>query len=198
MPPLWQRLCQAALARPSIYTNPPPIHLGYTWSMAKVDWDYWRQKFVTGDQSLKELSEGHNAPAFKTLRNRSSAEDWPEQRKKFRDMKRTQAATLPDVQQTADEVKKIIDTAEMLTRHAQMSKAFQSLGAAWLETLKLPNSNKLDPAKVAKLKAGEVATFLKWSVDTERMVEGLATQRQEIDLSGMSDAELEKIANGGL
>jgi hypothetical protein len=35
-------------------------------------------------------------------------------------------------------------------------------------------------------------------VEIERLTEGLATQRQEIDLSGLSDAELEKLANGGV
>lgn len=151
-----------------------------------VDWDYWRHKFVTGEMSLKELSEGHNAPAFKTLRNKSSAQDWPGQRQKFRDVKRTQAATEPDVQQTADEVRRIIDTAEMLTRHVRAFRLAGGKGMAKLATI--------DPST---LTVKEALDLLKWGVDGERLTEGLATQRQAIDLSGLSDAELEKLANGG-
>lgn len=143
--------------------------------MATIDWDYWRQKFVTGDQSLKELSEGHSAPAFKTLRNKSSAEDWPSQRQKFRDMRRTQAATLPDVQQTADEVKRIIDSAEMLTRHAGLSKLMGAIAAHELQQIRRKQINN----EPTGLKPSEVLTLAKLAVESERLTEGLATERQE-------------------
>jgi hypothetical protein len=157
-----------------------------------VDWDYWRHQFVTGDMSLKELSEGHTAPAFKTLRNKSSAEDWPSQRQKFRDMKRTQAAILPDVKQTADEVKKIIDSAEMLTRHAQLTKLMGAIAAHELQQLR----RKQLAGEPTGLKPDDALKLARAAIADERLTEGLATQRQELDLSSMSDAELEKLANG--
>ena len=147
---------------------------------------------MTGDMSLKELSEGHTAPAFKTLRNKSSAEDWPSQRQKFRDMKRTQAAILPDVKQTADEVKKIIDSAEMLTRHAQLTKLMGAIAAHELQQLR----RKQLAGEPTGLKPDDALKLARAAIADERLTEGLATQRQELDLSSMSDAELEKLANG--
>lgn len=143
--------------------------------MAGHDWDYWRQKFVTSNVTLKEMSEGHNAPAFKTLRNKSSSEDWPSQRQKFRDMKRTQAATLPDVQQTADQVKKIIDSAEMLTRHAQLSKLIGSIAAHEFKLLR----RKQEAGEATGLKPNDIAALAKLAIESERLTEGLATERQE-------------------
>lgn len=152
---------------------------------SRVDWDYWRQKYVTGDMLLKDLAEGHNAPAFKTLRNKSSEEDWPGQRRRFQDMKRTQALLVPDVQQTVETAKKIIDSAEMLTQHNQIAKALLSKGIEGIKTL--------DPSKMRPV---DIAHFLKLGIDVQRLTEGLATQRQQIDFSTMSDAELEKLAKG--
>ena len=155
--------------------------------MAKVDWDFWRHKFVTGNQSLKEMSEGHGAPAFKTLRNKSSAEDWPSQRKRYKDIEGTQTAINPDVQATVARVEKIIDAAEMLTRHMQAARL---VGQKAIQAMR-----STDPAT---LKPETALSWLKWAVDAERMTEGLATERQEvIDLSILPDAALEKLANGG-
>ena len=56
---------------------------------------------------------------------------------------------------------------------------------------------KLNSVEAETLTVREALDLIKWAVDGERLTEGLATQRQEIDLSAMSDAELEKLANGG-
>lgn len=138
--------------------------------MAGIDWNYWRHKFVTGEMSLKELSEGHGAPAFKTLRNKSSAEDWPSQRKHFRDMKGTQAAIVPDVRQTAETVTKIIDAAEMLTQHNQIAKLLISKGVQAVR--------EIDPAK---LSPRDALAFLKEAVAIQRLTEGLATERLDVE-----------------
>lgn len=142
--------------------------------MAKIDWEYWRHRFITGEMSLKQLSEGLNAPAFKTLRNKSSAEDWPSQREKFRDMQRTQAvAVVPDVRQTVDEVKKIVDAAEMLTRHNQVAKLLISQGVQALKDR--------DPAKISDRDA---LAMLKAGIEIQRLTEGLATERQTVTHDG--------------
>ena len=134
-----------------------------------------------------------------TLKKRSSRDSWAEQRDRFRHQKDTIAYHDATVEAAASEVKKIIDSAEMLTRHAAMSRSLQGLAATWLQTLKMDgNPQRYDPDKVAKLKAGEVATLLKLGFDSERLTEGLSTERTEVvDISAMSDADLEKLANGG-
>ena len=153
----------------------------------KVDWDNWRKKFVQGpdDLDLKKLSEYSGAPAYQTLRNRSSQEDWPQQRKRYRDNASTLASTVPEVRDIASTVTKIIDTGEMLTRH---SKAAKMIGSIALRAFQ-----SYDPAS---LKPSEATAMMKLAVEVERLTEGLATQRQQVDFSNLPDSELEKIANG--
>lgn len=156
---------------------------------ARVDWDNWRTKFIKGpdDLDLKRLSEYAGAPAHQSLRNRSSAEDWPSQRRRYRDSLGTQSSTHPDVQATAAQVEKIIDAAEMLTRHM---KAARLAGQKAILAMQATDPTTLKPA--------EALAWLKWAIDAERMTEGLATERQEvIDISTLTDSALEKLANGG-
>jgi hypothetical protein len=75
----------------------------------------------------------------------------------------------------------------MLTRHMQAARFAGSLAILAMKAT--------DPTT---LKPGEALALLKWSIDAERMVEGMATDRQEvIDISTLTDAALEKLANGG-
>jgi hypothetical protein len=136
-----------------------------------IDWDYWRHRFVTGGMTLKALSEVADAPAFKTLRNRSSSEDWPAQRERYRDMARTQAAAVvPDVAAVTQEARRIIDAAEMLTQHNQVAKLLLSLGVQALRSR--------DPAEVSDRDA---LAMLRAGVEIQRLTEGLATERQATD-----------------
>jgi hypothetical protein len=156
---------------------------------ARVDWDNWRTKFIKGpdDLDLKRLSEYTGAPAHQSLRNRSSAEDWPNQRRRYRDSLGTQSSTHPDVQATVAHAQKIIDSAEMLTRHMQAARL---VGQKAILAMKATDPTTLKP--------GEALALLKWAIDAERMVEGMATDRQEvIDISTLTDSALEKLANGG-
>jgi len=136
---------------------------------ARVDWDNWRTKFIKGpdDLDLKRLSEYSGAPAYQSLRNRSSLEDWPGQRKRYRDTLSTQASLVPEVQATAAQVEKIIDTAEMLTRHIRAAKM---VGMKAVQALQL-----IDPAT---LKPAEALAMLKFAIEAERLTEGMATQKQ--------------------
>ena len=141
--------------------------------MAKIDWDYWRLKFVSGDDSvtLRALSEIQNAPAYISLRKRSSKESWDEQRKRFRyerDTKVIQAATS---ESAVSRVEKFVDSAEMMTRH---------LGAARMIGSKALQAFKMMPPE--KIKPSEAVAMMKLAVEIERITEGLATERQETNI----------------
>ena len=160
--------------------------------MARFDgnWDEWRRRFVSsGDEvTLKWLSEQPGAPSYSSLRKRSAPkwEDWEEQRKNYREQLRTVASVSPDVKQTAEMVTKIIDTAEMLTQHNTLAKALISKAAEGLQHL-----------RPATMKPSEIAAFAKLGVDIQRITEGLATQRTELDLKSMTDAELQALVDNG-
>jgi hypothetical protein len=75
----------------------------------------------------------------------------------------------------------------MLTRHMQAARL---VGQKAILAMKATDPTTLKP--------GEALALLKWAIDAERMVEGMATDRQEvIDISTLTDAALEKLANGG-
>jgi hypothetical protein len=155
---------------------------------ASIDWDYWRKTYIQGDDrmDLKVLSKYADAPAYQTLRNRSSKENWPEQRKRYQENVSTLASTIPEVKATAQQVQKIIDSAEMLTRHSKLARSLGSIAARAFASYNPEELRPSDALNMAKL-----------AIEVERITEGMATQRQEIDLKGLSDAELERLANGG-
>jgi hypothetical protein len=160
----------------------------------KTDWERWRRKYVEGDDlvTLKFLSEQAGAPSYGSIRVRASRESWEEQRKRFRNSAVTLASAVPSVQATAVQAQKIIDAAEMLTRHAQLTKLVGAIAAHELQQLR----RKQLAGEPTGLKPDDALKFARAAIADERLTEGLATQRQELDLSGMSDAELESIAKG--
>jgi hypothetical protein len=162
---------------------------------ARIDWNEWRLKYVSGgdEVTLEALSKAPGAPALNTLKKRSSRESWAEQRERFRHQRDTIAHHDATVMAAASEVKKIIDAAEMLTRHAQLSKLMGAIAAYELSQIRQKQQHNAPTG----LEASDVMRFAKLAMESERLTEGLATQRQEIDLSGLSDAELERMANGG-
>ena len=153
------------------------------------NWDIWRRRFVTGDDTvtLVWLSEQPGAPSYSSIRKRSAPkwEDWEAQRRNYRKNLGTIASLSPDAKEAAEQVTKLVDTAEMFSRHI---KAARLAGSKALQALQMT-----DPAT---LKPREALDWLKFAVEAERLTEGLATQRQQIDFSTMSDAELEKLAKG--
>ena len=80
---------------------------------------------------------------------------------------------VPDVRQTVDEVKKIVDAAEMLTRHNQVAKLLISQGVQALKDR--------DPAKINDRDA---LAMLKAGIEIQRLTEGLATERQTVTHDG--------------
>ena len=163
--------------------------------MAKLDWDYWRLRYVSSDDSitLEALSREPKAPALNTLKKRSSRESWAEQRERFRHQRDTLAHQDTKVVAAASEVRKLIDTAAMITRHSQLCQLMGSIAVYELQQLRRQQL----AGEPTGLKPDDALKLARAAIADERLTEGLATQRQEIDLSAMTDAELEKLANGG-
>lgn len=164
--------------------------------MARIDWDHWRLKYVTGNEAvtLDALSKEPDAPALNSLKKKSCRENWPEQRKRFRHQRDTIAHHDATVSAAATEVKKIIDSAEMLTRHAQLTKLMGAIAAHELQQLR----RKQLAGESTGLKPDEALKLARAAIADERLTEGLATQRQEVDLSNATDEQLEKLAKGEL
>lgn len=159
--------------------------------MARHDWDYWRHKYVSGDNSVtfEYLASLPNAPHLTTLKKQASQDAWVEQRKAFRHQVTTNVAVHATqdatVEQAVAQTQKLIDAAEMIARHVKMAKGLQSI---ILRKLQQMNPSELSPSALA--------TWLKVSTDIERLALGMATEHTEIDFSGLSDEELEKLAKG--
>lgn len=162
--------------------------------MAKTNWDGWRKKYVEGDDvvTLKFLSEQAGAPTYGSIRTRASRESWEEQRKRFRNNRDTLAANVPSVQAVAAQTQRIIDSAEMLTRHAQLTKLMGAIAAHELQQLR----RKQLAGEPTGLKPDDALKLARAAIADERLTEGLATQRQAIDLTSLTDEQLEKLANG--
>lgn len=143
--------------------------------MAQYDWDYWRHKYVTGDDSvtLEALSKIQNAPAFISLRKRAAAESWAKQRENFRLQKYTSVSSDPATIQAAEQVNKLVDIAEIYTRQTKIAKAFQALSARWLQ--------QADPSQ---LKGSEAIAMFRDAAKIEQLLAGMATEHQEITSGG--------------
>lgn len=138
-------------------------------------WDEWRRIYVTGDDSvtLEALASRKKAPAFNTLKKRSAAECWSKQRENFRIQKGTIVASDPAVIQAAEQVAKLVDVAEMITRQSTIARGFQTLAAKWLRQA---NAEELDGNKA-------IAMF-RDAAKIEQLLAGLATEHQDITSGG--------------
>lgn len=152
-----------------------------------VNWEDWRTRFIQGgdDLTLKVLSEQENAPAHQTIRDRSSKEKWPELRKQYREAIVAQLSAHPEVQLVLTKVSEIIDVAQMLIQHVKIAKLVQGKS--------LQKIKEINPKTLTNREALE---YLKYSIELERLTQGLATQHQSVDVKAMSDEQLEKVANG--
>jgi len=143
--------------------------------MSKYDWDYWRHRYVTGDDSvtLAFLSSVPGAPRLQSLKNRGHAENWTEQRKQFRYQVSTKIEAHAEAQAVTDHVAKLVDVAELVTRQSKISKAFQGLSARWLQ--------QADPSQ---LKGSEAIAMFRDAAKIEQLLAGLATEHQDITSGG--------------
>jgi len=155
--------------------------------MVKVDWDYWRHKYISGgdEVTLRSLAQLPGSPTYETLKNRSSKESWAEQRKRYIRERMTLEATQPGIQETVEQAARIIDAAEMLTRHM---KAARLVGQKALQAMQMTDPSTLKPS--------DAINWIRWAVEAERLVEGMAGSKTELDLSKLSVEELEAIARG--
>jgi len=130
------------------------------------DWEEYRRRYLNGE-SLESLAQ--DGPPLALLRARAAAEGWKEQRKRFK----------------RDPNQQLVDTAEMLARHARWARILGQLGIRALEAR--------DPSS---LRPSEALQLVKLAVEIERLVEGQASSRVEIDLSKLTIEELERLARG--
>lgn len=141
--------------------------------MARYDWDYYRQKYVAGDATLDDLSRLPNAPALGTLKTHSTRDDWPAQRRAYRDQLTTRTRELASTSE-----------AEIAARHVKVARALQHKA---LERLQSLNPSELAPR--------DLLAFLKEATDIERKALGLDTIRLahlSKPPSDMTDAELQE------
>lgn len=161
--------------------------------MARYDWDYFKHRYVTGDDAvtLNYLSTQPNAPSLHRLKIKSSEDAWAEQRKQFRNQAATVALNSATGQAATQQIQKLVDAAEMITRHLQISKGLQGMAWKALQDRKITESD---------LTARDVLAWLNTGVQMERLTLDLDTARikvdTKIDFASLSDEQLERIANG--
>jgi len=139
--------------------------------MPRYDWDYYRTKYVTSDATLQDISEIPEAPALGTLKRYSTTQDWPGQRRAYKDQTATRTQNLASVTE-----------AEVSARHVRIAKALQHKA---LERLRTLNVSELGPR--------DLLAFLKEATDIERKALGMETVRLRHlnkDPSEMTDDEL--------
>lgn len=154
------------------------------------DWDKWRRRYVaSGDGiTLESIANEPGAPSLSTLKKRSMSESWSEQRKVYRNrvgtLEEQEIAQSSATQRAIAKVDRIIDTAEMITRHTQASRWLMALGKKALERA------EVIPAHVA-------VQMIKLGLEGERICMGLDSDRasQSFNPDELSDEELQKIAD---
>ena len=73
----------------------------------------------------------------------------------------------------------------MLTQHNTLAKSLLAKAAQAMLTM---DANTLKPS--------DVIQFVKLGVDMQRIIEGMATSKTDVDLKNATDAELDAIING--
>ncbi|MCC5640359.1 hypothetical protein LC593_31905 [Nostoc sp. CHAB 5844] len=158
---------------------------------SKHDWDYWRYKYVSGDEAvtLEVLSRSPNAPGLRALKTRSTQESWVEQRKAFRHQAIAKVTESATAQQALHQTQQLVDAAEAIARHIKLAKALQSLAASRIKNL-----------SPTELSVKDLLQFIKEGTNIERLAIGLSTERTEVDVkidfSALSDEQLERLAKG--
>jgi hypothetical protein len=158
---------------------------------AAIDWDYWKYKYVSGSDevTLEALSNIPNAPKLPTLKKRSVEDSWADQRKAFRYQTYTKISDSATTQQAVEQTQKLVDAADVITRHLQMAKALQSIAAKRL--------TQFDPEE---LSARDLVAWVNAATNIERLAMGLSTEQHEVNVKvnfgSLSDEQLERLAKG--
>lgn len=158
---------------------------------ARYDWDYFRHRYVTGDDAvtLDFLSSQPNAPSLHRLKIKSSEQTWTEQRKQFRNQAATITAQGAVAQEAIQQTQKLVDAAEVIARHLKLARALQTVGATALQK-ELITAEDLNPR--------DVLAWITQGIQIERLACDMATSKTDIsvDFSKLSDEQLERIAQG--
>jgi hypothetical protein len=156
----------------------------------RIDLSKWRIAYLTGDDdvTLETLSQIPGAPALSTLKKHSAQESWTDQRKHFRNHTATLIVQSEAVVHAADQVQRLVDIAETVTRQIKLAKALQNAAVKALKDL-----------DTARISPRDIPQWIKISTELERLAIGLATSRIEVDravdVTQLSDEELEQIVN---
>jgi ABC-type ATPase with predicted acetyltransferase domain len=161
---------------------------------AHVAWEKWRKLYVAGDDdlTLAALSQVPEAPSINSLKKVAWKESWVEQRRQYRNQLDTKVYQSAGVQKAADYVERLVDIAEIQTRHMKLAKSMQARVAASLQDMQ---------QKSAVLSPRDAVAWLKVATDLERLAVGLVTHRTEVvatDVTALSDEELQAIINEGV
>lgn len=167
----------------------------------RVNWDHWKEVFVTGDDSVTFafIAEMDGAPAYSSIKNKacppknSSEASWSDLRKQYRKELAKESVggekVKLSVEQAVERTQKIIDTAEMLIQHNAIAKGLLSLASQGIRA-------RVEAEAGKDLKPMELIQMAKVGIEIQRIIEGMATSKTEIDFKGMSDTELDEIING--
>lgn len=159
--------------------------------MKRIDWEYLRHKYVSGDDSvtLDYLSKLPSAPVLGSIKNRASKESWAEQRKTFRYHSMTKLADSATAQKAIEQTQKLVDAAEIITQHLQLSKALKSIAARRLR--------EFDPTE---LSPRDLVAWITAATTIDRLAMGMSTSNVQmdinVDMSKLSDDQLTRLASG--
>ena len=136
-----------------------------------VDWDYWRHRYVSGDNSvsLGSLSKLPNAPTFASLKRESALRGWTEQRRKLREETHTRMTSAIALDLAEGRSEHLVDVVAMIERHNLLAGKMLELSKKWLD-----NCNPL------KLKASDVVQMVKLGAELERLSAGMATEHLQV------------------
>ena len=161
---------------------------------SKYNWGAIACEYIASNVTLRQLSSREGYPKLSTLRRQSAVENWAKQRIEFR--KSRKAIALKDaisktkaveaqesLSRIENKLDRLIDEFETFSRHINIAKLLQSKGYEGLQNL--------DPQTLKPL---EIVAYLKTAIEIERLTLNLATLR--IDVSSLSEKELERVING--
>lgn len=165
--------------------------------MAKYNWKILAKEYVTGgdELTLEVMSKKENHPSIQSLLRVCAKERWVEQREMYRqrqaqnqavrdNIKRLDTEVSVHIEDTQTQINKLVDEVEMLTRHLNIIRLMMVKGVKGIEAI--------DPTT---LRPSEALSYAKTALELERLTQGLATEK--VDIQSVSDEDLEKLAYGG-
>lgn len=165
---------------------------------SRYNWDEIRRAFITGNMTLKDLSRESTGnpdhPAYGRIRIVASTknEDWDAQRRAYRNNLKLSIAGESSTKLIAAKVDKLIDAAEIIASHLQISKGLKAIARLGIKRI-LEN-----PDLIKTVKPTELVAIVREATNIERLAFGLSTSYIEHDINweALTEVQLEAIANG--